>query len=260
MKNILQRIAADKRKEVAMKKELIPRHTLEILPFFSKENVSLREGLLNGSGIIAEFKRKSPSKPALNLTAKIEEIVSGYEKAGASGISVLTDEIYFGGTMDDLFLARERVQIPILRKDFIIDEYQIFESKALGADVILLIASLLTPKEIKKYAETAKILGLEVLLEVHDEEELQKSIMPGIDMIGVNNRNLKTFEVDINISKQLSEKIPSEFVKVSESGISDTTIIKELKKVGYRGFLIGENFMKTKKPGENASAFIKQLL
>ena len=258
--NILEKIAADKRIEVEERKEMIPVEALELLPHFHRKCLSMSDSLHNSStGIITEFKRRSPSHPEINLSADVEKITTGYEKAGASGISVLTDEIYFGGTLDDLLLARENVKIPLLRKDFMIDEYQIFEAKALGADVILLIAALLTRKQITDFSKRAKSLGLEVLLEVHNQEELEKSLMPGLDMIGVNNRNLKTFEIDLNTSKELAEKIPSEFVKVSESGISETSSILELQKSGFQGFLIGGNFMKTEDPGQSASEFIEQL-
>ncbi|GHA49013.1 indole-3-glycerol phosphate synthase [Salinimicrobium marinum] len=258
--NILEKIALDKRAEVEEKKDLIPMKSLELMPGFSRKCVSLSQQLRDSNtGIIAEFKRRSPSVPDLNLNADVKQVTGGYEKAGASGISVLTDEIYFGGSMDDLFAAREEVKIPILRKDFMIDEYQILESKAIGADVILLIAALLNKKEIKAFSELAKSLGMDVLLEVHNEEELQKSIMSSIDMIGVNNRNLKNFDVDTNISKELSEKIPSEFVKVSESGISSTAAIKDLQKYNFKGFLIGGNFMKTEDPGKSAEEFIREL-
>jgi indole-3-glycerol phosphate synthase len=172
---------------------------------------------------------------------------------------VLTDLKYFGGALDDLLLARASCNLPLLRKEFIIDEYQILEAKAYGADVILLIAAILTREEIKTYSEFAKSLQLDVLLEVHDEEELHKSIMPSLDMLGVNNRNLKTFDVSLDISKKLSEIIPKEFVKVSESGISNFEAIKELQPYGFQGFLIGENFMKTDNPGESAMEFISLL-
>ncbi len=258
--NILDRIAADKRIEVEEKKEMIPVETLRLMPLFGRKCVSLASNLrADGSGMITEFKRRSPSHPDLNPGAEVEEIIPAYEKAGAAGISVLTDEIYFGGSLDDLFIARELVKIPLLRKDFIIDTYQIYEAKASGADVILLIAALLTPSEIKKFAALARELGMEVLLEVHNEEELQRSLMPGIDMVGVNNRNLKTFEVDLNTSKELAARIPDEFVKVSESGISSTEAILELKKYGYKGFLVGGNFMKTEDPGKSAFDFISNL-
>ena len=175
-------------------------------------------------------------------------------------MSVLTDVKYFGGALDDLLLARACCSLPLLRKEFIIDPYQILEAKAYGADVILLIAAILTKAEIKQFSELAKSLNLDVLLEVHNEEELHKSIMPSLDMIGVNNRNLKTFEVSLEISKQLSPLIPDDFVKVSESGISSIEAIKELQPFEFKGFLIGENFMKTEDPGESAEKFIKDLV
>ncbi len=257
--NILDKIAADKREEVELKKELLPLDVLQILPYYHKPCISMKKSLQQGSGIIAEFKRKSPSKADINLKAEVEDITLGYQSAGASGISVLTDEPYFGGTLDNLLLCRDLIDLPILRKDFIIDEYQVYESKAFGADVILLIAALLSPKQIQQFTKTAKLLGLEVLLEVHNGEELERSLITGIDLVGVNNRNLKTFEVDLNTSKTLSEKIPSEYLKVSESGISEVSSIRELKTFGYEGFLIGENFMKTEDPGKSALEFIKAL-
>src|SRR5690606_14269919 len=211
------------------------------------------------TGIIAEHKRRSPSKSVINQSLSIQDVATGYENAGVCGISVLTDGKYFGGSLDDLLLARASVQMPLLRKEFIIDEYQILEAKAHGADVILLIAAILTRNEIKAFSEFAKQLHLDVLLEVHDEEELQKSIMPSLDMLGVNNRNLKTFEVSLDTSKTLSKLIPDDFVKVSESGISSTEAIQELKPYGYKGFLIGENFMKTDNPGLSALQFIESI-
>ena len=258
--NILDKIAAAKRIEVEERKEEVPLETLKLLPHYKRKCLSLRENLRNSStGIIAEFKRRSPSHPEINLNADVAEITAGYQQAGACGISVLTDEEFFGGSMDDLMLARETVKIPLLRKDFVIDEYQIYEAKAIGADVILLIAAILTRKQIESFSRTAKALGLEVLLEVHNKEELEKSLMPGLDMIGVNNRNLKTFEVDLKNSKDLAEKIPADMVKVSESGISETSAIVELQKSGFQGFLIGGNFMKTEDPGKSASEFIQEL-
>ena len=189
----------------------------------------------------------------------MEEVVKGYENAGASGISVLTDMQYFGGSLDDLLFARASVQIPLLRKEFIIDEYQLLEAKAFGADAILLIAAVLSRQEIKYLSEFAQSLALEVLLEVHDLEELEKSIMPSIDLIGVNNRNLKTFEVSLQNSIGLANHIPNDFVKISESGLTATDDIKLLKNHGFQGFLIGENFMKTDNPGESLEQFINQL-
>ena len=258
--NILDKIVIDKRKEVDLKKSLIPVQFLEMMPFYDRKTTSLSKKLkASNTGIIAEFKRKSPSKSIINETAKVDDVAIGYENAGVCGMSILTDEIYFGGTLDDLITARQSCNLPLLRKEFIIDDYQLFEAKAFGADVILLIAAILTKTEIKQFSELAKSLNLEVLLEVHNEEELNKSIMPSLDMIGVNNRNLKNFEVSLDISKQLSSLIPSDFVKVSESGISSIEAIKELQPFGYKGFLIGENFMKTDNAGESAKQFIKQL-
>jgi indole-3-glycerol phosphate synthase len=258
--NILDKIIVDKKREVILKKSIIPVLQLETSIFFEKETISLSQKLQHSnSGIIAEHKRRSPSKAEINYNFTVEEVVKGYENAGACGISVLTDGKYFGGSLDDLLLARASVNIPLLRKEFIVDEYQILEAKAHGADLILLIAAVLTRAEIKSLSEFAKNLGLEVLLEVHNLEELEKSIMPTLDMIGVNNRNLKTFEVSLDFSKELASKIPDEFVKVSESGISSIEAIHELKPYGYKGFLIGENFMKTDNAGKAATEFINQL-
>jgi indole-3-glycerol phosphate synthase len=233
---------------------------LERSTLFDRETSSLSAVLRKSdTGIIAEFKRRSPSKAVINQSASVYDVATGYEKAGVCGMSVLTDGKYFGGSLDDVLLARASVQLPILRKEFIIDEYQIVEAKSYGADVILLIAAVLTRDQIKKLSETAKSLGLDVLLEVHNLEELQKSIMPSLDMLGVNNRNLKTFEVSTDISKELSTHIPDDFVKISESGISSIEAIKDLQPYGYQGFLIGENFMKTEHPGQSALVFIRKL-
>ena len=258
--DILEKIIVDKRREVELKKSIIPISQLENSVLFNSRTHSLSKLLQNSfSGIIAEHKRKSPSKQTINSSFTVEEVVKGYQNAGVCGISVLTDMKYFGGSLDDWFLARASVTIPLLRKEFIIDEYQLIEAKAHGADVILLIAAVLTRQEIKYLSEFAQSLGLEVLLEVHNEEELQKAIMPSLNMIGVNNRNLKTFEVSLSYSKELANVIPNEFVKISESGISNVAAVQELQQFGYQGFLIGENFMKTDNAGFAASEFIKQL-
>ncbi|APQ16443.1 indole-3-glycerol phosphate synthase TrpC [Maribacter hydrothermalis] len=258
--NILDKIVADKRKEVELKKSIIPVSQYETSVLFERETNSLAQALkLSDTGIIAEFKRRSPSKESINQNANVGQVAKGYENAGVCGMSVLTDIKYFGGSIEDLVLARASVKLPLLRKEFIISEYQIIEAKAHGADVILLIAAILTKQEIKTFSEFAKSLGLDVLLEVHNEAELHKSIMPSLDMLGVNNRNLKTFEVSLDTSKSLSKLIPDDFVKVSESGISSVDAIKELKPFGYQGFLIGENFMKTDNPGKSAIEFIKNL-
>lgn len=259
--NILDKIAADKRKEVDLKKSLIPVSQLEKSVLCNRDTASLAAALKNSSsGIIAEHKRRSPSKSVINQQLNVQDVAQGYEDAGVCGMSVLTDGKYFGGSLDDLLLARAVAKFPLLRKEFIIDEYQILEARAHGADVILLIAAILSKAEIKNLSETAKSLGLDVLLEVHNEEELHKSIMPSLDMLGVNNRNLKTFEVSLETSKSLSKLIPDEFLKVSESGISTIKAIQDLKQYGYQGFLIGENFMKTEDPGKHASEFIKALI
>ncbi|HIC31125.1 MAG TPA: indole-3-glycerol phosphate synthase TrpC, partial [Flavobacteriaceae bacterium] len=251
--NILDKITADKRKEVNLKKSLIPVIQLEQSVLFERQTISLAEQLKNSaSGIIAEHKRRSPSKATINQNLNVQDVAKGYENAGVCGMSVLTDSKYFGGSLDDLLIARASCSLPLLRKEFIIDEYQIIEAKAHGADVILLIAAILSQKEIKQFSQLAKQLQLDVLLEVHNEEELHKSIIPSIDMLGVNSRNLKTFEVSLETSKTLSKIIPNDFVKVSESGISSVNAIKELQQFGYKGFLIGENFMKTDNPGQSA--------
>ena len=258
--NILDSIIADKYKEVELKKQLISSKAVEGYPLFERKTISLVAALMSSNtGIIAEHKRRSPSRDIINQGHNVAEVARGYEQAGACGMSVLTDAKYFGGSLDDLILARASVKMPLLRKEFIVDEYQILEAKAHGADVILLIASVLSKEEIKKLSQFAKSLELEVLLEVHNLEELEKSIMQGLDMLGVNNRNLKTFEVSTQISKDLSEKIPAEFLKVSESGISSVESIRDLQDYGYRGFLIGENFMKTDDPGKSAAKFISQI-
>lgn len=258
--NILDKITLDKRNEVALRKGLIPTSQLEQSILFQRETISLSKRLRNSSsGIIAEHKRRSPSKSIINNSLNVQDVARGYESAGVCGMSVLTDGKYFGGSLDDLLTARASCGLPLLRKEFIIDDYQILEARAYGADVILLIAAILTRSEIKQLSEFAKSLSLEVLLEVHNEEELNQSMMPSLDMLGVNNRNLKTFDVSLETSKELSTKIPDEFVKVSESGISHVSAIKDLKNFRYQGFLIGENFMKTNNPGESATAFIKEL-
>ncbi|WP_338731213.1 indole-3-glycerol phosphate synthase TrpC [Mangrovimonas cancribranchiae] len=258
--NILDQIVTDKRQEIALKKALIPVSQLEQSVLFERNTTSLSKRLKNShSGIIAEHKRRSPSKSVINQSLNVQAVAKGYENAGVCGMSVLTDGKYFGGSLDDLTLVRASCNLPLLRKEFIIDEYQILEAKAYGADAILLIAAILTRDEIKQFSEIAKQLSLEVLLEIHNEEELNKSIMPSLDMLGVNNRNLKTFEVNLETSKTLSAQIPNDFVKVSESGISSVKAIKTLKPFGYKGFLIGENFMKTDNPGNSAVQFIKQL-
>lgn len=259
--NILDKIVARKKEEVALAKEVRSVKDLESALSFERETYLLRDFLTHPdkSGIIAEFKRKSPSKDIINDKSTVEDVTTAYAAAGASALSVLTDHDFFMGHEDDLIAARKLNTIPVLRKDFMIDEYQIVEAKALGADIILLIAACLTPKEITDFGKLAKSLGLSTLLEVHNQEELDYSLNPYIDVVGVNNRNLKDFSVSIDTSLALAETIPTEFLKISESAISHPDTIKLLKKAGYNGFLIGENFMKTNDPGKAMLEFVAQL-
>jgi indole-3-glycerol phosphate synthase len=259
--NILDQIVAHKQKEVAERKSLYPVKLLEKSIYFETQPVSLKKYLLrpDKTGIIAEFKRKSPSKGMINPYVSVERTSVGYMQAGASALSILTDAQFFGGKNEDLTVARKFNFCPILRKDFTIDEYQITEAKSIGADAILLIAAVLSPEQIKTLAAFAKSLQLEVLLEVHDKEELERSITPEVDAIGVNNRNLKDFTVDISLSKELSAAIPSQFVKVSESGISQAETVIELKTYGYQGFLMGETFMKNSRPEKACAEFIDKV-
>jgi indole-3-glycerol phosphate synthase len=258
---ILDKIVVRKKEEVAEAKAKVSLEELQKMPLFSRTCYNLKESVLNPdkTGIIAEYKRASPSKGLLNGTSTVQEVVKGYQDAGASAISVLTDKDFFQGSLDDLTAAREVLQIPILRKEFIVDEYQIAEAKAYGADIILLIAACLDSKEIETLSKYAKTLGLNVLLEVHNEEELNRSIFNSIDAIGVNNRNLKDFIVSLDHSYDLVNKIPSTIIKVSESGISDPETIKNLKKAGFNAFLIGENFMKTENPAEAIKEFVEKI-
>jgi indole-3-glycerol phosphate synthase len=229
--------------------------------FWEISNRSLKQSLLKegSTGIIAEFKRKSPSKGWFKTKElEVEPVVVPYNNLGAAGISVLTDEVFFGGDLDDLIQTKVVTDVPVLRKDFMIDEWQIAEAKAFGADVILLIAACLTPGEVKQMASFTKSIGLEVLLEIHNEQELGH-ICDEVDLVGVNNRNLKTFEVDINTSLQLINQIPPDKPAVAESGISDVETIAVLREAGFKGFLIGETFMKEGDPGEAFSAFVKRL-
>jgi len=259
--NILDKIVINKKKEVALAKAKTSITQLEQSEAFTRQTYSFRDFLLapDRTGIIAEFKRRSPSKGIINDKVSVEDVTTAYASAGASALSVLTDTDFFMGQQIDLLKARAVNQIPILRKDFMIDEYQIIEAKAWGADIILLIAAILTPAEIKSMSALAKSLGLNVLLEVHNLEELKRSIDPNLTAIGVNNRNLADFTVSVETSFQLFEHIPTEFLKISESAISNTDTIKQLKAAGFNGFLIGENFMKEQDPGAAIREFVKGL-
>lgn len=259
---ILDKIVLRKKEEVALAKKVVSIQQLEQGLYFGRNPYSFKDFLLDEqrTGIIAEFKRRSPSKGVINDKVTVPEVTQAYAVAGASALSVLTDTDFFGGHANDLLAARAVNTIPILRKDFMIDEYQIVEAKAMGADIILLIAAILSPAEIRNLASVAKGLGLNVLLEVHNEEELQRSICKDLDAIGVNNRNLADFTVNIQTSFDLVNKIPDEFLKISESAISAAETIKELKKAGFNGFLIGENFMKTADPGAAIGQFVRELI
>ena len=260
--NILEIICANKRLEVTRQKEAIDISYLEyVLSFQKREKISFKQALAaSNSGIIAEFKRRSPSKGWIHPDADVTSIVQDYEASGATAVSCLTDEKFFGGGFEDFKKARAVIRkIPLLRKDFIIDEYQIYQSKVMGADVILLIAACLTREETARFTEITHELDMEVLLEIHSEEELS-SIQPGIDVVGINNRNLKTFVTDIRHTIELANKIPVTFLKISESGLSNPQTVIELRKKGFKGFLMGENFMKTARPGETLKEFIKQII
>lgn len=259
--DILEKIIAHKKQEVAERKSLFPAKLLEQSTYYEGKPVSLKKYLLreDKSGIIAEFKRKSPSKGVINSHAKVERTTIGYMQAGASALSVLTDSEFFGGSSDDLKTARKFNFCPVLRKDFIIDEYQLIEAKSIGADAILLIAAALEPARLKELAAFAKGLELEVLMEVHGKEELDSHLNEHLDVVGVNNRNLKTFDVSVDTSRDLANAIPDQFVKISESGISNPETIVDLKSHGYKGFLIGETFMKTGRPELTAADFIEKV-
>lgn len=257
--HILDTIVAHKIEEVKRAKKLQPLSVLKDASFYISPCYSLKNNLLleNATGIIAEFKRKSPSKGYINEHGSVEDVTKAYVDFGASGISVLTDEYFFGANTSDFAIARNN-SIPILRKDFIVDEYQIHSSKSMGADVILLIAACLSVNQVNEYAHLAKSLGLEILLEIHEEEELNH-ICNMIDMVGINNRSLKTFSVDINRSLQLSKMLPKDKIKVAESGIADAESIKLFKAAGYKGYLIGELFMKNENPGKAFKNFVLNL-
>ncbi|OPB84406.1 indole-3-glycerol phosphate synthase TrpC [Elizabethkingia ursingii] len=252
--NILDKIVAQKQLELASAKKLISTEELEDQAFFSRKTFSLKESVKNKSGIIAEFKRKSPSKGIINDIQNPLSVVSSYEKYGASGISILTDTEFFGGSKEDILNVREHINIPILRKDFMIDAYQFYEAKAMGADVILLIAACLSPEQVSEFTGLAHSLNLEVLLEIHTEEEL-KHFNTDIDLVGINNRNLKDFKVDLQHSVNLKNLLPTGTLSVAESGIYNTEDFLFLKEKGFDAFLMGEYFMKGENPGQKFKEF-----
>ena len=258
--NILEQIIANKYKEVAERKELYPVKLLEKSLYFETPTISLERYLLrpDKSGIIAEIKRKSPSRGDINPYVSVERTSIGYMQAGASALSILTDGPYFGGKNEDLSTARKYNYCPILRKDFTVDEYQIVEAKSIGADAILLIAAALEPARLKELAAFARSFGLEVLLEVRDKEELDATLCEDVNVVGVNNRNLKDFVTDVNTSFEMAKYIPSGVTKISESGIGHPETLLQLREAGFNGFLIGESFMYNSRPERAAANFIKE--
>ncbi len=256
---ILDTIVARKWDEIAQRKAAVSEIDLQNMPLFNRPVNSARSAILapGSTGVIAEFKRKSPSKGIINDRVDVAETTRGYVAAGAAVLSVLTDEPFFGGTPADLQAARAaNPQTPILRKDFVVDAYQLLEAKAWGADLVLLIAACLTPEQVRSLSKYAQALGMEVLLEVHDAEELHRSLCDSVDLVGVNNRNLKTFVTDIDTSVQLAGLIPDQYVKVTESGLHDASTMVRLHNAGYQAFLIGEAFMKTDDPATALSALV----
>ena len=258
---ILDKIVIQKRKEIELARSRTSIIQLEEEELFHRDCYSMRDFILSPerTGIIAEFKRASPSKGIINDKVFVQDITQAYGNAGASALSILTDPSFFGGSVNDVLQARQVNQIPILRKEFILDEYQIIEAKAIGADIILLIAAILTAEEIGRFAKLAKDLGLSVLMEVHDRPELEDCLCSELDAVGVNNRNLADFSVSLQHSYDLVDQIPDQFLKISESGISSAATIKDLKVAGFNGFLIGENFMKEEDPGKAIKEFADQL-
>ena len=256
---ILDEIIAHKKAEIQENKELYPVKLLEKSPFYTAHPVSLKKYLLRDDlpGIIAEFKRKSPSKGMINEFADPADVCLDYMQAGASALSVITDEKYFGGSKRDLQTARKYNFCPILRKEFILDEYQVIEARSTGADVILLIAEVLTPKELKSLSDLAHSLQMEVLFEVHQQQSLGK-LPPDAQIIGINNRNLENFDVSIDHSLNLLEKLPRQAVKIAESGIDSPETAFSLKKAGFSGLLMGERFMREANPGKACKLFIKR--
>ena len=256
--SILAQIVIDQRKEIALKKAVVSLAQLQAMPLYDRQTISFADGIKNTPfGIVAEHKRRSPSKPHIKLQARAAAVAAGYEQAGVAAMSVLTNGQYFGGSLEDLLLARAACKLPLLRKEFIVDAYQIHEAKAYGADAILLIAACLSAEETNQLAKTAKDIGLDVLLEVHNLKELEQAPLTYVDVVGVNNRNLKDFSVDLNTSITLAAHIPNDKVKISESGISSYDAIEKLMQAGFDGFLMGEHFMLQDNPGEAAQKFIQ---
>lgn len=247
--SILDTIINRKKEEISFSKSRISLRELKDSEFFNREKISLKEGIKSKSGIIAEFKRQSPSKGIINDKASPLEVVPAYEKFGASAVSILTDKDFFGGSSEDIVRVRNYINIPILRKDFMINDYQLYEAKSMGADVVLLIAACLSSQQVQEFTELSHELELEVLLEIHTEEEL-KHFNSKIDLVGINNRNLKDFKVDLQHSVQLKNQLPKNVLSVAESGIYSVKDFNYLKEKGFNGFLMGEYFMKNKNPAK----------
>jgi len=255
---ILDKIIERKKEEIAVSKTKISIDDLKNSDFFGRKSFSLKESVKNKSGIIAEFKRKSPSKGIINDQVQPLEVASAYENFGASGISILTDTDFFGGSFDDILNVRNHINIPILRKDFMVDEYQFYEAKSIGADAVLLIAACLSPNQVLEFTELAHQLDLEVLLEIHTEDEL-KHFHSKIDLVGINNRNLKDFKVDLQHSVLLKDQLPKDVLSVAESGIYSIEDFKYLKEKGFDGFLMGEYFMKNEDPANQFAEFVSSV-
>ncbi|MCU4154920.1 indole-3-glycerol phosphate synthase TrpC [Carboxylicivirga sp. A043] len=258
--NILDKIVAQKIVEVEQATKAVSVEQLMDKPLFNEAVPSLKNSIASPekTGVITEFKRQSPSKGVINGKVKVEDVVTGYERAGSSALSVLTDQQFFGGCNKDLTTARQVTTIPILRKDFIIDPYQVYEAKAIGASAILLIAAILDVDQAKELGALANYLGMEVLMELHAPEETNR-LNPFIDVIGINNRNLKTFEVDLEQSIKLAASLPDDKLKISESGIHTPEDVVFLRKNGFDGFLIGESFMKTTDPANAFTEFARAI-
>jgi indole-3-glycerol phosphate synthase len=259
--NILDTIKAEKTKEVAVLKSQFSYSFLEEQALFNSATYSMKKAIENSvtGGIIAEFKRKSPAKGNINLDAHVVEVTQGYTNAAVSGLSVLTDFEFFGAQKTDFEMARKNNSIPMLRKDFMVDEYQIIQSKAMGADVILLIAKILTKNQLKSFSDLAHELGMEVFLETQNEAEILENLDLNFDLIGINNRNLNSFEVSVENSIKLAQLLPKSSIKIAESGIQSSATIQLLKANGFDGFLIGEYFMKEQNPAEKCRNLMQQL-
>lgn len=258
--SILNEIVTNRKIQVAEQKELYPTKLLERSIYFNSQPLSLKKYILRPdlSGVIAEFKRKSPSRGIINEFAKPDEICLLYMQAGASALSVLTESMFFGGSAMDLTIARKFNFCPILRKDFIVDEYQVIEAKSIGADAILLITEILPKKQLSNFSSLAKSLGMQVLFEIHERQSISK-LPADAEIIGINSRNLKTFNVSVDHMELLVQLIPKHVVKIAESGIDSPESLLTLKTMGFQGFLIGERFMREPNPGKACEKFISKV-